>query len=91
MWKVLTLFKFNPAGLPRDRRVNTLSLCWWLMKELEETIPLYEPDLSLLFGMEKNGGAKRSSPLSESWAALLPHDDRLPGEDERMTFSISSQ
>lgn len=21
MWKVLTLFKFNPAGLPRDRKV----------------------------------------------------------------------
>jgi len=23
MWKVLTLFKFNPAGLPRDRKVLT--------------------------------------------------------------------
>jgi hypothetical protein len=21
MWKVLTLFKFNPAGLPKDRKV----------------------------------------------------------------------
>lgn len=57
------------------------------MKELEQTIPLYEPDFGLLFGGEGNGGSRRS-PLSESWAAVLPPDDRLPAEDERMTFSM---
>lgn len=78
MWKVLTLFKFNPAGLPRDRKV------------LEETIPLYEPDLGLLFGKnEGNGGDATHSPLSASWSAVLPQDAQVPAEDERIIYSIS--
>ena len=57
------------------------------MQELEQTIPLYEPDFGLLFGEEGNGDSRRS-PLSESWAAVLPQDDPLPTDDERMTFSM---
>jgi hypothetical protein len=85
MWKVLTLFKFNPAGLPSDRKVFNSKYCANL-EILEHTIPLYEPDIGLLFGKEGNGVAGHS-PLSASWSAVLPEDSSIPAEDERITFS----
>jgi hypothetical protein len=55
---------------------------------LEYTIPLYEPDVELLFGREGNGDAGHS-PLSASWSAVLSDDSQIPAEDERITFSIA--
>ena len=87
MWKVLTLFKFNPAGLPSNRKVfNSKDCC--NCELLEYTIPLYGPDIELLFGKEENGDAGHS-PLSASWSAVLPEDSSIPAEDERITFSTS--
>lgn len=55
---------------------------------LEETIPLFEPDLGLLFGKnDVNGGDTSHSPLSESWSTVPPQDTQLPAEDERITCS----
>lgn len=54
---------------------------------MEDTIPLYEPDVGLLFGNEANGYAGHS-PLSASWSAVLPEDSYIPAEDERITFSM---
>jgi len=56
---------------------------------LEYTVPLYEPDVGLLFGNEGNGDAGHS-PLSASWSAVLHEDPSIPAEDERITFSMSS-
>jgi hypothetical protein len=53
---------------------------------LEHTIPLYQPDVGLLFGRNGNGDAGHS-PLSASWSAVLPEDSQIPLEDERITFS----
>lgn len=57
-------------------------------KLLEATIPLYEPDVGLLFGREEIGDAGHS-PMSASWSAVLPEDSRIPAEDERIAFSMS--
>ena len=57
---------------------------------LEYTIPLYEPDVGLLFGGEGSNGDAGHSPLSGSWSAVLPEDTQIPSEDERITFSSST-
>jgi hypothetical protein len=54
---------------------------------LEYTIPLYKPDVGLLFGNEANGHVGHSS-LSGSWSAVLPEEPHIPAEDERITFSM---
>jgi len=88
MWKVLTCFKFNPAGLPRNRKV-CFRVSVSLTKILEQTIPRYLPDTELLFG-ETTDDAKRHSPLSESWSTVIPDEvSQLPGAEERIAFSIS--
>lgn len=53
---------------------------------MEHTVPLYEPDVGLLFGGEENGDAVYSA-LSASWSAVLHEDSQLPAEDERIAFS----
>ena len=54
---------------------------------MEYTIPLYKPDVGLLFGNEANGDVGHS-PLSGSWSAILPEESHIPTEDERITFSM---
>jgi hypothetical protein len=55
---------------------------------LETTIPLYEPDLELLFAEEGNNGDAGHSPLSASWSAVIPKEESLlPHPKYRMTFS----